>query len=646
MTRFALLALALLLAACSDERPLEPRPPVRTSHSASPSGPPTANATVTWLGEDAAQPGGETPLRINAGGMIVGYGCCSPQHGLIFAPPPVRSIPISSDPNEAIFVQIARGINEAGLYTGLGSNRFGIPVAFVDGIDFNAISLPTLPRAAEQWGAVGHDISNAGHVVGSTGFSGTEAHATLWRSTASGYVVEDLGLLNGNSTTALAIAAGSGANPLIVGTTGSRAFMWASGVYTLLPQVLGSIGYWSYAEDVLDDGTAVGYDQQIGPGGAVLWRNGQAIDLHPACRPLLPEGSDGPSWAHGIAATSSGHVLIVGTCGGPTVWYEDGQGRFVAERLPLLTGDATGEAFDVNESGQIVGVSGGHAVLWTFAIPGEGGNTPPNANAGGSRTGSEGAAVAFDGSASSDPDGNALSYDWDFGDGSQHGSGATPSHTYADNGTYVVTLTVDDRNGGTSTATTTASITNVAPLVSTGGKAYLLVGEALVRAGSLTDPGADAWTATANFGDGTGVQPLALIGKTFELRHTYTRAGTSTVLVQVTDDDGAGGASSFTVVVQTRAQAVWTLGAAYLALRRAATPAEWTSMVTTLNAAVAEYARGNIAGAVTGIRAFLDQVSALAASGRLSSDAALFITTMWERVIRGITPLTPELLPS
>ncbi|MEJ2363717.1 MAG: S8 family serine peptidase, partial [Deltaproteobacteria bacterium] len=52
----------------------------------------------------------------------------------------------------------------------------------------------------------------------------------------------------------------------------------------------------------------------------------------------------------------------------------------------------------------------------------------------------------FDASGSYDPDGTIQNYDWSFGDGTQSepGSGATVSHTYAEAGTYTVSITVID----------------------------------------------------------------------------------------------------------------------------------------------------------------------------------------------------------
>jgi chitodextrinase len=57
--------------------------------------------------------------------------------------------------------------------------------------------------------------------------------------------------------------------------------------------------------------------------------------------------------------------------------------------------------------------------------------------------------VSFDGSGSTDPDGSVAFYYWDFGDGSARGVGLSPTHTYAKEGPYTVTLTVRDNSGST-----------------------------------------------------------------------------------------------------------------------------------------------------------------------------------------------------
>ncbi len=60
--------------------------------------------------------------------------------------------------------------------------------------------------------------------------------------------------------------------------------------------------------------------------------------------------------------------------------------------------------------------------------------------------------MSFDGSTSNDPDGNPLSYSWDFGDGTT-GAGVTISHIYTTGGTYNARLTVSDGVGGSAVAT-------------------------------------------------------------------------------------------------------------------------------------------------------------------------------------------------
>jgi len=59
----------------------------------------------------------------------------------------------------------------------------------------------------------------------------------------------------------------------------------------------------------------------------------------------------------------------------------------------------------------------------------------------------------FDGGASSDPDGDVLEFQWDFGDGNSS-SLLRPNHMYISTGNYTVTLTVKDPSNETSTAQT------------------------------------------------------------------------------------------------------------------------------------------------------------------------------------------------
>jgi PKD repeat protein len=66
-------------------------------------------------------------------------------------------------------------------------------------------------------------------------------------------------------------------------------------------------------------------------------------------------------------------------------------------------------------------------------------------------------AFGFDGTDSADPDGTSLSFSWTFGDGAT-ATGAQPTHSFSEAGTYNVELTVEDAYGMTSTDSTSIAV--------------------------------------------------------------------------------------------------------------------------------------------------------------------------------------------
>src|SRR5207237_134489 len=178
-------------------------------------------------------------------------------------------------------------------------------------------------------------------------------------------------------------------------------------------------------------------------------------------------------------------------------------------------------------------------------------NHAPVAAPGGPYAGTEGTSVAFDGRASSDSDGDVLTYAWTFGD-SGTGSGATPSHTYAGNGAFTVTLTVTDGRGGVSVpVTTTATIGNAAPVV-TAAAQTATVAESFTFNATFTDAGANdgPWSYAIAWGDSSAqTTGTATTQTAITAAHTYAATGTDTVQLTVTDKDGDAGVAKVVVTV-------------------------------------------------------------------------------------------------
>ncbi|TRZ51261.1 MAG: PKD domain-containing protein, partial [Dehalococcoidia bacterium] len=141
--------------------------------------------------------------------------------------------------------------------------------------------------------------------------------------------------------------------------------------------------------------------------------------------------------------------------------------------------------------------------------------------------------INFDASDSYDPDGTIVSYSWDFGDGTTS-SDVTVSHSYEENGEYIVTLTVVDNEGLVGSKIATLTVNNRPPVAALTASLSIINEKETVSfdASSSYDLDGTIVSYTWGFGDGT-----AAIG--VKVEHTYEYLGNYTVTLTVVDNDGA-----------------------------------------------------------------------------------------------------------
>jgi len=174
-------------------------------------------------------------------------------------------------------------------------------------------------------------------------------------------------------------------------------------------------------------------------------------------------------------------------------------------------------------------------------------NRPPTAVAAGPAYALVDSILSFDAGASTDPDGDSLTYVWNFGDSSAlHIGGPHASHAYSDSGNYEVILHVQDNFGGSAYDTTTVLVTdNLRPIVDIRASEVSVIG---ICADSYTigltiDQAYDADGSIVSyewdFGDGS---PLS--NSPSSLSHIFSVPGTYTVKLMVIDNDGAIGRDS------------------------------------------------------------------------------------------------------
>ena len=168
---------------------------------------------------------------------------------------------------------------------------------------------------------------------------------------------------------------------------------------------------------------------------------------------------------------------------------------------------------------------------------------PLSVDAGLDQAADEGSPGSFEGSASV-PQSSLVAIHWDLGDGAAITGTLTLTHTYVEDGAYLVTLTVTDTLGAIASDGLTVTVSNVAPTVDAGPDQEVDAWQPLDFAGTFTDPGTlDTHTILWDFGDG------GTAGGTLTPTHTYTQSSIFTVTLTITDDDGGVGQDELSVTV-------------------------------------------------------------------------------------------------
>jgi len=257
--------------------------------------------------------------------------------------------------------------------------------------------------------------------------------------------------------------------------------------------------------------------------------------------PELNEGSDGYAYDI-IAADPDGDTLTYSSADLPEGMVLDSQSGIITW---TPTYDQSGEytfTVDIGDREATVTI--------TITITVINVNRPPIAAFTTVLTGDEGSVHAFDASGSTDPDGDALTYAWDFGDG-EGAVGVLPTHVYADNGEYTVTLTVTDPDGLSDGETSSIVIANIAPIIDPVIDQTVPEGSTVTIQTSVTDPGtADTHEAVINWGDGSAEETIPVQNMAVSASHIYADNGVCPVSIIVTDDDGVAAEAGCVVTVE------------------------------------------------------------------------------------------------
>jgi PKD repeat protein len=171
----------------------------------------------------------------------------------------------------------------------------------------------------------------------------------------------------------------------------------------------------------------------------------------------------------------------------------------------------------------------------------------PTANAGTDKTAFKGEQVNFDCSLSSASSGSSIeSYQWDFeNDGTWDATTVLTSHTYTSKGTFTAKLKITDSIGQTSLDTCSVTINTKNPIaVFSWTPTSPSTSDTVTFTDSSSDPDGVIVSWSWNFGDG---QTANVKNPT----HKFTNAGSYSVQLTVTDDDGATNTKTSSITIST-----------------------------------------------------------------------------------------------
>ncbi|WP_135611282.1 PKD domain-containing protein, partial [Methanococcoides sp. AM1] len=175
-------------------------------------------------------------------------------------------------------------------------------------------------------------------------------------------------------------------------------------------------------------------------------------------------------------------------------------------------------------------------------------NQPPVADANGPYMGDEGSPITFNASNSTDPNGDTLTFEWDFNyDGVNfdvNATGQSPTNIWYDNATFTVAVRVSD-DMFSDIDSTTVTVNNVAPNITSLAVLEtepVEVGTKVNLTAEFLDPGIeDTHNYTIDWGDNTEDEIDIIIppgDRVVDANHTYATSGLYNVTFIVEDDDG------------------------------------------------------------------------------------------------------------